>query len=535
MGCRIACKGPGAALDCAVNGVHAVYPCPGWPPGSIRKLSMPLRNPATPDYQERYDVLLDIGRILTATLSPDTLYRTIYEQASRVLETTGFFISLYDETEDRATIVFYADRGEIERPAVTYRGSDSRAIREARPIMEQIERPDRVIMLLGPESDEEITRSVIAAPLLQEGRVLGVLSAQSYRPEAFKEADLELLSGIAGIAAVAIANARAVSEIERQRRESERMEEIGRALTSSLDLNEVLNRIVRATRELAEADGAGVWLIDENGQAEVAMTAGETALPLGTVVRVPDALRTRMRDGQPVAIQKHDTTAAIPTQLLDMLQAESAIAVPLMGEEELIGALSVSHLQGRVYQPGEIRLLKRFAFNASVAIANARLHDRLRTLSLTDPLTGLPNRRQMNIFLEREFAAAERGRDLTVVLFDLDDFKAYNDTEGHQAGDAILHRFGEILQTGTRAMNLSARYGGDEFICILSDTDLAGGEAQIDRIVHEAERDALMRDVGVSAGVASYHRSMARPEDLVRAADQDLYRNKARGDATSAG
>jgi diguanylate cyclase (GGDEF)-like protein len=484
----------------------------------------------TPDFQERYDVLLDIGRTLTATLTPDTLYRVIYEQASRVLETTGFFISLYEEQKDRATVVFYADRGEIERPAVTYRGSDSRAIREARPIMEEIEQPERVIMLLGPESDEEITRSVIAAPLLQEGRVLGVISAQSYKPEAYTEADLELLSGIAGLAAVAIANARAVSEIERQRRESERMEEIGRALTSSLDLGEVLLRIVQATRELAEADGAAVWLFHDDGSAEIAMTAGDIALPVGTSVAVPESLRSRLRDAKPVVMQKDNATGDVPTDLLVLLEAESAIAVPLMGERELIGALSVSHLEGRAYEPGEIRLLRRFAFSAAVAVSNARLHERLRTLSLTDPLTGLPNRRQMNIFLQREFAAAERGRNLTVVLFDLDDFKAYNDTEGHQAGDAILRRFGEILHDQTRAMNLAARYGGDEFICILSDTDAEGGEVQVARIVEEACNDPLMRQVGLTAGIAGFEVGMERPEDLVRAADQDLYRNKARRD-----
>jgi hypothetical protein len=78
-------------------------------------------------------VLLDIGRILTATLEPDELYRTIYEQASRVLETTGFYISLYDAEHGSATVVFYADRGVIERPGTTYRGSESRAIRERRP------------------------------------------------------------------------------------------------------------------------------------------------------------------------------------------------------------------------------------------------------------------------------------------------------------------------------------------------------------------------------------------------------------------
>jgi diguanylate cyclase (GGDEF)-like protein len=201
--------------------------------------------------------------------------------------------------------------------------------------------------------------------------------------------------------------------------------------------------------------------------------------------------------------------------------------VPLIAEGALIGALSVSHLSHRPYRPSEIRLLERFAFNAAVAVSNARLHQQLRTLSLTDPLTALPNRRHLDIFLQKEFAAAERGRHLTVILFDLDNFKSYNDTEGHQAGDAILVRFGEILNSQTRAMNLAARYGGDEFICVLSDTDQDGGTIHMGRVIGAVRSDTGMGGVGVTAGMAAYQKEMASPDDLIRAADEDLYRRKA--------
>jgi diguanylate cyclase (GGDEF)-like protein len=214
-------------------------------------------------------------------------------------------------------------------------------------------------------------------------------------------------------------------------------------------------------------------------------------------------------------------------EVLNALEAESAIGVPLVSEGELIGALSVSHVESRDYSPREARLLERFAHHAAVAVANARLHDRVRTLSLTDPLTGLPNRRHMNILLEKEFAAAERGRSLSVVLFDLDDFKRYNDTMGHPAGDAVLKRFAEILREETRAMNMAARYGGDEFICILSGTNDEGGAIHAGRVMRAVHKDDLMSDMGVSAGMAVYDPDMKTPEDLIRAADRELYRAKA--------
>ena len=481
-----------------------------------------------PDFRERYGVLLDIGRILTGTLEPDDLYRCIYEQASRVLETTGFFISLYDAEQDLATVVFSADRGVIDWPGTTYEGSRSRAIRERVPLLEELEGLEEAVMLLGPESDEEVTRSVLAAPMLLDSRLLGVISAQSYRIGAYDISDLELLSAIARLAAVAVSNARTMESVERQRRESQRLEQIGRALSSSLDMDRVLRRIVAASRELADADGGGVWLLRSDRRAELVMTEGETALPRRTITEVPEALRRAFeQDRRPVVIQRDTQPEELPAPLLAMLGTASAMAVPLIADDELIGALSVSHREARRYADADIRLLQRFAFHAAAAVANARLHDQLRTLSLTDPLTGLPNRRHMDMFLAKEFAAAERGRSLTVVMFDLNDFKAYNDSAGHQAGDDVLRRFAEIIAAETRAMNLAARYGGDEFICILSDTDAAGAELQVGRVLETVEHDERMGPVSVTAGMASYHPGMRSPEDLVRKADQALYRAKA--------
>jgi diguanylate cyclase (GGDEF)-like protein len=484
-----------------------------------------------PDYQERYGVLLDIGRTLTGTLEPAELYRVIYEQASRVLETTGFYISLYDPEEDEATVVFLADRGKLERPGITYRGSESRAIRDGCPYLEYVTQPRQVVMVLGGATDEEVTRSVLAAPMVHDGRVLGVMSAQSYRTAAYTESDLELLVAIADLAAVALLNARSMAELERQRRESEQLEVIGRALSSSLELGHVLQRIVTATRELVQGDGAAVWLIRPDGRAEIAIADGATALPVGTTIDVPDALYDRFRnERRPLVLDRRRGHGLVPSELLALLQAESGIAVPLVADEELVGALSVSHHQARRYTPHDIRLLDRFAFQAAIAVANARLHEQVRLLSLTDPLTELPNRRHMDIVLEKEFAAAERGRNLFVVLLDLDDFKVFNDTAGHQAGDAVLRRFARILGGQTRAMNLAARYGGDEFIVILSDTDEVGAQALVTRVEEAVQRDPTMRQVGFCAGVAGYSVEMGTPEDLIRKADALLYEAKSRRD-----
>jgi diguanylate cyclase (GGDEF)-like protein len=480
------------------------------------------------DIQERYRVLLDIGRVIVGTLEPADLYRTIYEQASRVLETTRFYIALYDADQDEGTVVFHADRGQVGRPNLTYRGSDSRAIREGRPFIQALDNVDRSPRLPAADASGEEARSAISAPLRRDARVLGVISAQSYRTEEYDAADLELLEAIADLATVAIANARAMEALERQRQESQQLEEIGRALSASLDIQEVLRRITVTTRSLIHADGTAVWLLGPDGLAEIAMSDGGSALPVGTTVPVPPDLHERfMVDHTPVIIDRDAAALLLPPEIMEGYRAGSAIGVPLVAEGELIGLLAASHIQPRTYPTGDIRLLERLAYRAAIAVHNARLHERLRLLSLTDPLTGLPNRRHIEMFLEKEFAAAERGRALSVVLFDLDDFKLYNDTEGHQAGDAVLRRFAQILQGHTRAMNLAARYGGDEFIAILSDTTAEGARIYVDRVLTDVRVDDVMAGVGASAGVATYDATMATAEGLIRRADQALYRSKS--------
>ena len=151
-------------------------------------------------------------------------------------------------------------------------------------------------------------------------------------------------------------------------------------------------------------------------------------------------------------------------------------------------------------------------------------------LALTDELTGLPNRRHARAYLEHVAAAAERGRPLCLVLFDIDHFKSFNDHHGHAAGDAALRRFAGLLAHDTRRMDLSARYGGEEFLSILPGAPLDGGLSFAER-VRASLRGAGAREAEftVSVGVAQWTQTRAEPDALLAAADAALYRAKRRG------
>ena len=227
--------------------------------------------------------------------------------------------------------------------------------------------------------------------------------------------------------------------------------------------------------------------------------------------------------------------ALVPAFLLAYYRGWVGVALAM-----LIGMVVLSGVQVAVIvfdiQTNWILLLAvivaYIAIGLAVGLVSELLHQeraRAERLALIDDLTEVPNRRLADIFLEKEFAAARRGRPLTVVLFDIDRFKGYNDRFGHAAGDDALRRFVDVLGARTRTMDLCARYGGEEFIAVLS-----GATAEAGVRFAEAVRTALVAAEGgrpftVSAGVAEYAGGMELHADLVEAADLALYQAKEAG------
>lgn len=230
--------------------------------------------------------------------------------------------------------------------------------------------------------------------------------------------------------------------------------------------------------------------------------------------------------------------ALLPPFLLAYYRGLSGAAIGfLFGITALAGAqvltLTLGYTPPRWPLFGVVAVALVLVAAATGIVAELLHRERERALGLafTDDLTGLPNRRYGRMFLEHEFAAAVRGRSLIVVLFDLDDFKGYNDRHGHAAGDVALRAFGERLAHTTRRMNLSARYGGEEFLSVLSGSDLDGALSFVERVRVATERMELARGdhVTVSAGVVAHDSWMGGIDDLIAAADRALYHAKKQG------
>jgi diguanylate cyclase (GGDEF)-like protein len=218
-----------------------------------------------------------------------------------------------------------------------------------------------------------------------------------------------------------------------------------------------------------------------------------------------------------------------------------SICLPMMALGETLGLLYVQGIASVEDQPGffsdtRMRLLQTTASQIASSIANLNLRAALHSQSIRDPLTGLYNRRYLEETMQREEMRAKRsGQPLSIVMADIDHFKQYNDTQGHQAGDSLLQAFGEALAQVVRDEDIACRYGGEEFMLILPG-------ASLERAVERAEqaRAAVARlrvrqggrplpDVTASFGVACFPAQGDHWQDVLRKADAALYQAKRDG------
>ncbi|HST81691.1 MAG TPA: sensor domain-containing diguanylate cyclase [Kineosporiaceae bacterium] len=212
------------------------------------------------------------------------------------------------------------------------------------------------------------------------------------------------------------------------------------------------------------------------------------------------------------------------------------VAVPIRSGGRLIGMLALARGPGvAAFDAVSLSPVRALVDRAGTAIANVWLHEEVRRLSVTDPLTGVGNVRDLTNMLSRGVAGANRfGRPLTVLMLDLDHFKQVNDTLGHQFGDWVLREFAHRVLTCVRELDTVARYGGEEFAVVLPETDIAGGCRVAERVLRVVREEPfwlgeLSQMVTVSIGVASFPGHGRTPTELLHAADEALYVAKREG------
>ena len=240
-----------------------------------------------------------------------------------------------------------------------------------------------------------------------------------------------------------------------------------------------------------------------------------------------------------VVANRHSMHNCDPRLDFDVLKVDlpepyrTASVVPLMRDDVVLGALAMYSADLSSYTADHLRLMEAVAKLASDAIANAVQHERTETSALTDSLTGLQNARALRYRFEEEADRARRHRDsFSVLMMDLDGFKAVNDRFGHQAGDQLLRELSVVLQSHIRSSDFVSRYAGDEFVAILQ-----VGQEEVQELAQRIQRAIDRHDfgfqgaklfIGLSVGAASFGADGETLDELLLAADRAMYADKAR-------
>ncbi|HXW50701.1 MAG TPA: GAF domain-containing protein [Candidatus Acidoferrales bacterium] len=405
-------------------------------------------------------------------------------------------------------------------------------------------------------------RSFIAYPLTVERRVLGVLAIESVKADGFVARDRRVLAAIADQMALAISNARQYATaterlstlgvarsqaeeyaryLERRHEELELLGTVGSAVNSTLNLGRMLATAAEKIAAGLHVERCVISVFnEEQTETEVAADAwsGGSQIMVGArfAVRENSAVLRLLRQRHTVASEDVRTDPRFDGNRQEMLelQLRGAALAPITSEGQLLGTLVVGETSAaRRYTPEQLEVLETIATQLALGVRNARLYGRARERANEDSLTGLFNHRYLHGRLEQELARTQRsGQPLAIALFDLNNFKAFNDNYGHQAGDEVLRFMATVLHMSLRATDIAGRYGGDEFLVILPQSDEQGAHLLLERVRRKIEEQAgtglLPIPIKLSAGVAVYPRDADNKSDLIARADAAMYADKRR-------
>jgi diguanylate cyclase (GGDEF)-like protein len=328
----------------------------------------------------------------------------------------------------------------------------------------------------------------------------------------------------------------------RRARQFESLYEVGLAAAGERSVADLLKLVVEQATGLTRTDGAMLALADADGKMFI------RALYKGSMLQLRDSVGEPLRGISLEALETRDLVVAnryadhpqsTPT-LHDVIK--SALAIPLVAHGEVIGALAAYSAHPRRFSNDTRRLLRLYAAQAALAIANAQLLAETHRLARDDDLTGVTNRRSLMERLEGELRTATRHGDIfAVVLCDVDGLKHVNDTAGHLAGNEVLVNIAHAMRETVRSEDVVARFGGDEFVVLLPRTGPMPAQQIVSRMSARLREQtyhwagATHRVPRVSFGIAWFPEDGRTSDALLAVADERMYVDKSRGRAARDG
>ncbi|MFO0758911.1 MAG: sensor domain-containing diguanylate cyclase [Byssovorax sp.] len=389
-------------------------------------------------------------------------------------------------------------------------------------------------------------RAVLALPVYEHGSIRGVLVVDRVDDQAFSPREQEIVEEAGRYAVRAIQNERVFVQLERAKVEQGKLYRAAESLGAATTESQVVEAGVKSAREITSVDFCAVTLYDEGAKMhEVRAVSGEGASAvLGQRFRHNAGLVSMVlqnRHPLPYRGEYDPARQIVFTRRVTPPPMPSIVVLPLLVHDRPLGTLVLGSRRRSAFNDAVRSTLEVLASHMAVSLSNARMVRRLEELATMDGLTGLLNKRAMLEVADQKIAASKRfGRQLSVLVTDIDHFKKVNDTYGHDVGDVIIKGLGDILRRAKRNTDAVARFGGEEFVIICEETDARGAMLLAERVREELARTTFHHgkaaangqagiNVTCSIGVATFPEAGRTWEEMFKAADEALYASKRGG------
>jgi two-component system cell cycle response regulator len=321
--------------------------------------------------------------------------------------------------------------------------------------------------------------------------------------------------------------------IQRQAAELDALKRITVNLTSNLDLQSVLDGVVKEAMQLLnDALDAHIYLYQDETLIFGASLNNNGEKNMRYPEPRPDGLTGKVAQDKKTIIVENMAKHPLYKGVQNIWHG-SIIGIPLKMGSRVVGVMNLTRSRAGEFNQSEIRLLTLLADQAAIAIVNAHLHAAVGHQARSDELTNLPNRRALDEHLDKAIVQSiYSGNPFSTVMMDLDGFKIINDTYGHEIGNDVLRQVATFMEKALRSTDFLARYGGDEWTLVLTETNLTQARLVIQKIQNSLRNnhvhlpDGKKTIIGISGGIALYPQHADTAPGLIRAADEALYRAK---------
>ncbi|TET44665.1 diguanylate cyclase [candidate division TA06 bacterium] len=483
----------------------------------------------------------EIAKLLNSSLNLREVLSLVMKLIASLVKAEAWSVALVDRETNE--LVFEATTGEKSQQIKEMRLQMGQGIagwvaRQRKPAIIQDVSSDPRFFSQADQATDFKTKSVLCVPLISKGTLVGVVEViNKLGGDPFTENDLELISSLVDHAAVAIHNTELYDRTKKKVKELSLLYEVGAAIASTLDLEEMLNKAAHLIQMSLDSCYIAIFL-KEPSKDEVVLKAfsGSSEIsPSRTKIRlgVDGLIGWSMVGKRSILVEDVEKQ---PRYLKGIENIKSELVVPLLKEGKVLGAMDMgSEILGAFTQES-IQPIEQLAGQLSIAIQNITLYEKVGVLAVTDDLTKLHNSRYCQMFLQKAEALAKTsGNPLSLIFLDADYFKEINDTYGHHFGAAALIELADRIRELLREDYVASRYGGDEYIIMMPNTSLDEALEWAEKLRKLVADKPFLTDKNVShsltisLGVATYPGSAETAWDLLVKADKAMYHVKDTG------